>query len=81
MSKEITKENMQSYVKTRIEDLTNEVNFQYGYLTKEEADGRLTELLILSGTFGLGKEEDVRKARQPIRDELLRKWKRAGRVE
>lgn len=66
MPKEINKKNLQDFIETRIEDLTSPVGFQYGYIDREESVARLRELQILSGTFDLDREEQVRAAIRPL---------------
>ena len=66
MPKEINKKNLQDFIETRIEDLASPVGFQYGYIDRRESIARLRELQILSGTFDLDREEQIRAAIRPL---------------
>ena len=80
---ELTKKDMQMYIRKRIDSITSPVAYSYGYETKESAYEKLLELHTLSLNFGIGMEEEIEKAMEPYKaffkqlyDESRRKFAR-----
>lgn len=64
----IKKDELERYLRARLEEITNPVNFAYGYETRSGAESRLIELKLLARKFCLlGLCDDIDRAIKPIR--------------
>lgn len=64
----IKKDELERYLRARMEEITNPVYFAYGYETRPGAEARLIELKVLARRFGLlDLCDDIDRAIKPIR--------------
>lgn len=73
----IKKDELERYLRARMEEVTNPVIFIYGYETRPGAEARLSELKYLARKFGfLALYDDIARAQKPIREWIDNQRKR-----
>lgn len=68
MAKEVTKDNLCTYAKEHLNDTANAV--LAGMMDAKTAKGHIQELFYLSGTFGLGIQEEARKVVKEMKERI-----------
>ena len=67
MAKEVTEENLRKFAEDELDGVSNMV--ESGMMDEKTAKGHVRQLFYLSGTFGLGLQEEARKIIRRLKGE------------